>query len=257
MPAENSTTTVAEITNTIVDPETTIFIGNLSRDCTESDIKNIFGDDVEVEIPSRKTKRVFKQRYAFVKFSTKIDFDLIKSKYDKTVIKERGIYIRKALTEEERNAKINERQAAKKNASNTKSTKRKFVRGKAISIPSVREKIPLDEMKRSKDTLYVNNVSYHATKDEVAEFFGTKSELIVLPMRRMKDVKSGRIFYSKSMNRGIAFVTFAEITESIEKKVKDFQGKRFKERDITVDIAATKPLTSEERHDDVTEKSNE
>lgn len=292
--AENNitaTTNASEVTaatpeveapKAIVDPETTVFIGNISRDCTEEDLNDVFSGEfgsVEVEIPSTKSKKgkLFKQRYAFVKFPSKIDFEAIKAKYDKTVIKERGIYIRRALTEEERDANRKARAEKKKErllqnaelkkvakkvakdktgeetsveakaeSENTDATKdgngdKKFTRSKAVPAPPRREKVPLESMQRSTDTLYVNNVPYFATKEELAEFFGTKPELVVLPLRRMKDVKTKRVFYSKSMNRGIAFVTFENLSEGISQKAEQYNGKTLKDRELTVDIAATKP----------------
>ncbi|AET41686.1 RNA-binding protein Ecym_8417 [Eremothecium cymbalariae DBVPG len=232
-----------------VDPNTTIFIGNLTGDCSEDDLKQVFGLDVDVEIPSNKTGKFYKQRYAFVKFPVKIDFDAVKEKYDKTVVKDRAIYIRQALTREQRDQQKQQKRGGL-NARGTSSRRgKKFVRGQAVPAPPQREKVPLDQMQRSFDTLYVNNIPYYATKEEIAEFFGTKAELIVLPMRRMRDTVSNRYFYSKSMNRGIAFVAFEGMSEgddAITRKMEEFQSKTLKDREITVDVAATKPESDDQ-----------
>ncbi|SCV04365.1 LANO_0G09758g1_1 [Lachancea nothofagi CBS 11611] len=261
-----------QLPRTIVDPETTIFVGNVARDCEEADLQSVFEEDVEVEIPSVKSGRLFKQRYAFVKFPSKIDFDAIKTKYDKTVVKERGIYIRRAQTEEERDEKRKARASRPKKTSTQRSSddavetidnsesgeidpvtgepsqsSRKPARS-AIPAPPKRQerpRAPLESMERSTDTLYVNNVPYMATKEQVAEFFNTKPELVVLPLRRMRNVKTKQFFYSKRMNRGIAFVTFEDCSD-IAQKVTEFQGKAFNDRELAVDVAALKPPREEE-----------
>ncbi|CEP61521.1 uncharacterized protein LALA0_S03e04720g [Lachancea lanzarotensis] len=255
-----------ETPRTIVDPETTIFVGNVARECQEADLQAVFGDQVEVEIPSAKNGKSFKQRYAFVKFPSKIDFDAIKAQYDKTVIKDRGIYIRRAQTEEERDEKRQARisKSRKQQASKNQETEaaaetgagassrdnqtdaaaedRKPVRSAIPAPPKRQEKprAPLESMERTTDTLYVNNVPYMATKEQVAEFFGTEPDLVVMPLRRMRNVKTKQYFYSKKMNRGIAFVTFKNCSD-IAQKVTEFQGKSFNDRELAVDVAALKP----------------
>lgn len=233
-----------------VDPETTIFVGNVAKDCTEDDLKKLFEGEfgsVEVEIPSTKFKegRTFYNRYAFVKFPQKVDVDAIKEKYDKEVVKEKGIYIRKALTQEERDAerqeRIRNRKANGRGRGDAVAGRFASTRGAAVPAPPRKDKTPLEEMERSKDTLYVNNIPYYATKEELGEFFGTKPELIVLPMRRMRDTKTKRVFFSKKMNRGIAFVTYEDLIEDISQKVDAFQGKLLQERPIAVDVAALRP----------------
>ena len=260
-PVTEAAPVASEESRTIVDPETTIFIGNVARDCAEEDLKKIFEEDVEVEIPSVKSGRSFKQRYAFVKFPQKIDFDAIKSKYDKTVIKERGIYIRRAQTEEERDAKRKARAERPKkvpaaaaastpetSANGTADAADKKPARSAIPAPpkkQERTRAPLESMERSTDTLYVNNVPYFATKEELADFFGTTPELVVLPLRRMRNVKTKQFFYHKRMNRGIAFVTF-ENCQDITQKVQEFQGKSLNDRELAVDVAALKPPREEQ-----------
>ncbi|EDO14339.1 hypothetical protein Kpol_175p2 [Vanderwaltozyma polyspora DSM 70294] len=262
-----------------VDPETTIFVGNIANESTEDDVKQVFNEEfgsVEVEFPSSANPRgrVYYSKYAFVKFPQKIDVDAIKEKYDKKVINEKGIFIRKALTAEEREA---ERKARQANRRGTRGSFRGRGRGGsrggrggrggsrggfrshglAVPAPPRKEKIPLTEMERSKDTLYVNNVPYYATKEELAEFFGTTPELVVLPMRRMKDMRTKRVFFSKRMNRGIAFVTFADLTSDISNKVENFQGKTLQDREITVDIAALKPHFDDEEETQEIEAATE
>lgn len=234
-----------------VDPETTIFVGNVASGVTGEDLKQVFQEEfsgqVEVEIPAPATTtkgKVLPRRYAFVKFPQKIDVEAIKSKYDKTVVKEKGIFIRKALTEEERDT---QRKTKKQQRKNTKKGS-KFPKFRtAVSAPPNKEKPPLEEMERSNDTLYVNNIPYSATKEQLAEFFGTKPELIVLPMRRMRNTKTNKVFYSKKMNRGIAFVTFENLEVDIKNKVEEFQSKTLQDRPIVVDVAALRQQTNDEQ----------
>ncbi|QLG75046.1 hypothetical protein HG535_0H03730 [Zygotorulaspora mrakii] len=237
-----------------IDPETTIFVGHLPLECTEQDLEKLFsGEDeaVEVEIiPTRsKTGRSMNTRYGFVKFPQKVDFDAIKEKYDRAPVNEKPISVRKVLTQEERSAerekKMRNRKYSRNGAQGARDASRPGNfgnRGPAVPDPPKKDKTPLEEMERSTDTLYVNNIPYHATKEELGEFFGTEPELIVLPMRRMKDTETKRVFFSKKMNRGIAFVTFESLSEGeITQKVESFQGKSFQERPITVDVAAVRP----------------
>lgn len=220
--------TVEDLTRTTVDPETSIFVGNLSPDTTVQDLRNVFGDAVDIEIPSSQTSKRFSKIFAFVKYDDKIDVEELKSKYDKTVIKDKSIYITRALSPEDF--------ASRKQKNGGR-------RGKAVPAPPTktkRKQVPLDEMERSTNTLYVNNVPYHTTKAEIAGFFGTTEDSIILPMRRMRDTKTKKVFFSKSSNRGIAFVTYPEGVD-IDTKAKEFQGKFFQERELTVDVAANKP----------------
>lgn len=250
----NNNTAAAPVATTPkapVDPETTIFVGNVASGVTGEDLKQVFQEEfsgqVEVEIPAPATTtkgKVLPRRYAFVKFPQKIDVEAIKSKYDKTVVKEKGIFIRKALTEEERDT---QRKTKKQQRKNTKKGS-KFPKFRtAVSAPPNKEKPPLEEMERSNDTLYVNNIPYSATKEQLAEFFGTKPELIVLPMRRMRNTKTNKVFYSKKMNRGIAFVTFENLEADIKNKVEEFQSKTLQDRPIVVDVAALRQQTNDEQ----------
>lgn len=249
----NGSNSIAAAPKTVVDPETTIFVGNVSVEATEPDLKELFveefGDLVEVEIPvPAKTGRgrVLDRKYAFVKFPSKIDVEAIKGKYDKSVVKEKGIFIRRALTEEERNEQRKSKRQQQQQRRKAKAGNFPKFRT-AVSAPPIKEKPPLEEMERSNDTLYVNNIPYSATREELAEFFGTKPELIVLPMRRMRNTKTDKLFYSKKMNRGIAFVTFENLQGDIKNKVDEFQSKTLQDRPIVVDVAALRQPNNREK----------
>ncbi|BAP74095.1 single-stranded nucleic acid-binding protein [Kluyveromyces marxianus] len=224
-----------EQTNTkiVVDPESSVFVGNLSPETTAEDLKQVFGESVKVEIPTFQSDRTYPRIFAFVTFEDKVDVEELKEKFDKTVIKDKSIYVTKVLTPEEQQLKKQKRRANQ--------------RGKAVPAPPKKNKetkVPLEQMERSKDTLYVNNIPYHTTKNEIASFFGTSEESVVLPMRRMKDTATKRVFFSKKYNRGIAFVSFPEGTD-IEAKAAEFNGKTFEDRELTVDVAANKPAHNE------------
>ncbi len=227
---------------TVIDPEDTIFIGNVAHECTEDDLKQLFveefGDEVSVEIPIKEHTdgHIPASKHALVKFPTKIDFDNIKENYDTKVVKDREIHIKRARTPGQM------QRGGFRGRGNFRG--RGGARGGFNG--QKREKIPLDQMERSKDTLYINNVPFKATKEEVAEFFGTDADSISLPMRKMRDQHTGRIFTSDSANRGMAFVTFSGENVDIEAKAEEFKGKVFGDRELTVDVAVIRPENDEE-----------
>lgn len=239
-----------------IDPEDTIFIGNVSYEVTEDDLKEIFTEEfgqVEVDIPEKPHREghVPASRHAFVKFPKKIDFDAIKEKYDLKNIKEREIHIKKAKTAEELHSLSQRRFRHRNNGGRGGFGHRGGFAGRGRNggrsgFQQRREKIPLDQMERSKDTLYVNNIPFDATREQLAEFFGVQVESVVLPMRRMRNHNTGRTYTSNKYNRGIAFVTFADIADDISKKVEEFNGKSIQDREIVVDIAVLRPESDEE-----------
>lgn len=272
-----------------VDPETTIFIGNVAIDSTEYDIKKIFqgefGDDLIIDIPETPRQRpnghIPQSKHALVKFQNKIDFDAIKEKYDLTELNEREIHIKRARTSEELHAIAERRYNNRGNfrGGNRGGFRGNFrggrggafrggargnFRGGARGGSARREKIPLDQMERSKDTLYVNNVPFSVTKEALAEFFNTDIDHIVLPMKKLRNYVSGKVYESDKLNRGIAFITYeglADIDQGINKKVDEFNGKTLEDRVITVDVAVEKPVqpeqpeqseTNGESHEDAT-----
>lgn len=261
-----------------VDPETTIFIGNVAIESTEDDIKQIFqdefGNDLEIDIPETPRQRpnghVPQSKHALVKFPTKIDFDQIKEKYDLYELKDREIHIKKARTSEElhalaqrrfQNHQFHNRGGFRGGRGGFRGGRGGFRGGRGGFRGgrggfSRREKVPLDQMERSKDTLYVNNVPFHVTKDVLAEFFGTSEDHIVLPMKKMRNYISGKVYESNRQNRGIAFITFeglADQVEGINKKVEEFNGKTLEDRIITVDVAVERPEPQHEQDENENE----
>lgn len=258
------------VSKLLVDPETTIFIGNVAIEATEDDIKNIFkeefGEDLTIDIPETPRQKpnghVPQSKHALVQFPSKIDFDAIKEKYDLTPLKEREIHIKKGRTSEELHSFAQRRFRHRGNfrgGSHRGNFRGGHHRGGFRGghhrggfrgdNSHKKEKIPLDQMERSKDTLYVNNVPFNTTKDALAEFFGTKVENVVLPMRKLRNFRSGKMYESDKLNRGIAFITFEGLNEQedgISKKVEEFNGKSLGDRTITVDIAVIKPENTEE-----------
>lgn len=274
------------VSKLLVDPETTIFIGNVAIEATEDDIKNIFkeefGEDLTIDIPETPRQKpnghVPQSKHALIQFSSKIDFDAIKEKYDLTQLKEREIHIKKARTSEELHAFAQRRFRHRGNFRG--GAHRGNFRGGAHrgngrgghhrgnfrgghrrggfrgNNYHKKERIPLDQMERSRDTLYVNNVPFNTTKDMLAEFFGTKVENIVLPMRKLRNFRSGKIYESDKLNRGIAFITFEDLSDQedgISKKVEEFNGKNLGDRTITVDVAVIKPEDIEKNESEAEE----
>lgn len=285
------------VSKLLVDPETTIFIGNVAVEATEDDIKNIFkgefGEDLIIDIPETPRQKpnghVPQSKHALVQFPSKIDFETVKEKYDLTQLKEREIHIKKARTSEELHSFAQRRFRHRGNfrgGSHRGNFRGGSHRGNGRgghhrgnfrgghrrggfrgNNSQKKEKIPLDQMERSKDTLYVNNVPFNTTKDVLAEFFGTKVENIVLPMKKLRNFRSGKVYESDTLNRGIAFITFEDLDnqeDAIAKKVEEFNGKDLGDRTITVDIAVIKPeniekneSASESEAEEATEEEEE
>lgn len=248
------------------DPETTVFVGNVDSNATSAELKAVFGNEVEVEIPviNKRDGRMIQTRHAFVKFPSTINPQEIKEKFDGEMILDKPIFIKKALTNEQlsnQRSRFSFRGGSHRGYfrggySRGGSQRGGYFRGNSRGGNVFRgngrynnprkERVPLEEMERSTDTVYVNNVAYSATKEEIAEFFGTTPELVVLPMKRIRDYRTRKFFFSKTVNRGIAFVTFENLTGDIKSKVDEFNGKSFKDRELSLDVAAKKPVFDEE-----------
>ncbi|CAI4063329.1 Sbp1p SKDI_08G0080 [Saccharomyces kudriavzevii IFO 1802] len=247
---------------TVIDPEDTIFIGNVAHECTEDDLKQLFveefGDEVSVEIPVKEHTdgHIPASKHALVKFPFKIEFEDIKDKYDTNVVKDREIHIKRARTPGQMQRGGFRGRGAFRGRAGFRGGLRGGFRGRGNFRGrggarggfngQKKEKIPLDQMERSKDTLYVNNVPFKATKEEVAEFFGTNADSVSLPMRKMRDQHTGKIFTSDSANRGMAFVTFNDENINIDRKADEFKGQVFGDRELTVDVAVVRPENDEE-----------
>ncbi|CCF59934.1 hypothetical protein KAFR_0I01530 [Kazachstania africana CBS 2517] len=275
-----STTEVENITSQVenmdiqektpIDPETTIFIGNVAHECTEDDLKKIFqGEfgDVEVDMPKKENREghIPASKHAFVIFPQKIDFVAIKEKYDLTSINDREIHIKRAKTPSTLRALAERRYGGRGNFRGRQVGSRGNFRGSrggfrggrggfrgGFQSSQRREKVPLDQMEKSKDTIYVNNVPFDSTKEQLAEFFGVSVESVVLPMRRLRNFRTGRSFPSDRHNRGIAFITFEEFTGDIVAKAEELNGKKLGERALVVDVAAVKP-----EHEEAEESEDE
>lgn len=244
----------------VIDPETTVFIGNVAHEATEEDLENVFKGEfgsVEVTIPEKEHigDHIPVSKHAFVKFPQTIDFDAIKTKYDLTVIKEREIHIKRARTADELRGSSRGRFGRGRGGIRGRGGRgsRGSFRGRGRGGFARRPRIPLDEMERSTDTLYVNNVPFDATKDQLADFFGASVESIVLPMRRLRDEVTRKTIPSDKFNRGMAFVTFTNLSGKISDKVDEFNGKSLADRALIVDVAVVKP---EEDHENTDETSN-
>ncbi|CCD26194.1 Sbp1p NDAI_0H00200 [Naumovozyma dairenensis CBS 421] len=251
----------------VINPATTIFVGNVAHEATVEDLENVFKDEfgsVEIDLPNKehhnKAGHAPASKHALVIFPQEIDYDAIKAKYDTTVIHEREIHIKRAKTADQLRNFASQRGGYRGNFRGGRAGFRGGLRGgRGGSFRGgrggfrggrggfgIREKDTLDEMERSKDTLYVNNLPYSATAIEIAELFGTKPELIVLPKRRMRDEATGKLFMSDTLNRGIAFVTFEGLTSDIADKRDELQGRTLQDRELVIDVAVVKPKLEEE-----------
>lgn len=133
---------------------------------------------------------------------------------------------------------------------------------RADSIPSSKENashleeneenIPSDNNRRlhniakSKDTLFVSNLPFVISTEELSNFFSVEESCIHLPMRKLQDLQTGRIVLSENKNRGFSFVTFNkfEENETIDTKVNLLSGKVLHDRKLHVDVATEKKRQS-------------
>lgn len=240
-------------TKPALDPETTVFIGNVALDATPEDLKDIFKDDyksVEVDIPEKEHKgnHIPVSKHAFVKFPVTIDFDDIKTKFDLAVINDREIHIKKVRSPDELRD-LNKNRFGRGSFRGRGRGRGNF-RGRGRGGFNRSPRIPLSDMERSTDTLYVNNVPFEATKKEIANFFDTTEDCIVLPMRRLRDEVTGKSVPSDKFNRGLAFVKFESLPSTITEKVTQFNGQTFGTRELIVDVAVVKPTVPEETHEE-------
>ena len=79
----------------------------------------------------------------------------------------------------------------------------------------------------AKNKLYVGNLAYTTTGDELKEYFGQIGEVVEAVV--ISDKMSGR-------SKGFGFVTMAD-DETADKAVKELDGKDFGGRPIKVNIA--------------------
>ncbi|KTB14717.1 Single-stranded nucleic acid-binding protein [Nakaseomyces glabratus] len=243
-----------------IDPEDTIFIGNVAHECSPEDIEAIFKEefgDVQVDIPQKEHKEhTPASKHALVKFPSQIDYTALKEKYNRTVVKEREIHIKKARTQEElRNMSRFRRGGFRGGRGGFRGGRGGFRGGRGgfrggrggfrggrggFRGGRNQNRVPLSELERSTDTLYINNVPYDATKEELASLFGTTAENVSMPMRKSRDHETGALVASETLNRGMAFVTYAEFTGDISAKASEFNGKTLKDRALIVDVAVVK-----------------
>ncbi|SMN20462.1 similar to Saccharomyces cerevisiae YHL034C SBP1 Putative RNA binding protein [Maudiozyma saulgeensis] len=243
-----------------LDPETTVFIGNVALDATVEDLEKLFKDDyesVEVDIPEKEHKgaHVPLSKHAFVKFPVTIDFDDIKTKFDLAVINDRAIHIKRVRSPDELRGANRGRFG--RGSFRGRGRGRGSFRGRGRGGFSRGPKIPLSEMERSTDTIYINNVPFETTKTELAEFFGTNEDSVVLPMRRLRDEVTRRSVPSDKYNRGMAFIKFDNLSGSIADKAGEFDGKSLGDRTLVVDVAVVKPALPEQAEDEETAVDSE
>ena len=101
--------------------------------------------------------------------------------------------------------------------------------------------MPLSELERSTDTLYVNNIPFETTRAEVAETFEVPIDSVVVPMRRVRDRETGKSTPSDKFNRGMAFITFQNLPGTIAEKAAEYTDKQIGDRTLVVDVAVVRP----------------
>ncbi|KAL3231738.1 Single-stranded nucleic acid-binding protein [Nakaseomyces bracarensis] len=260
-----------------IDPEDTIFIGNVAHEAVPEDLEAVFKEEfgeVQVDIPQKEHKgdHVPASKHALVKFPNKIDYTALKEKYNMTVVQEREIHIKKARTQDElrnmskfRRGRGGFRGGFRGGRGGFRGGRGGFrggrggFRGGRGGFRGGRNanRVPLSELERSTDTLYINNVPYDATKEDLASLFGTNSESISMPMRKIRDHETGTLVPSDSLNRGMAFVTFANFNGDINAKAAEFNGKTLNDRALIVDVAVVKQEEKEDKEEEKEEETEE
>jgi RNA recognition motif-containing protein len=93
-----------------------------------------------------------------------------------------------------------------------------------------REKVYIMAIKDDENKVFVGNLSFRVSEDEVREFFATCGEVseCVIPLSK-----------EDNRPRGFAFVTYAN-AESADKAIKELDGQEFSGRAIKVNKAQSK-----------------
>lgn len=101
--------------------------------------------------------------------------------------------------------------------------------------------------KKSDNTIYISNIPYDISRKQLAEFLKVKEEAVSLPMRKLQDLRTGKIFTSKTTNRGYSFINFknCDPKDPIEQKVEQLQGQILDNRRLIIDIAIVKEKYSD------------
>ncbi|ODV88606.1 hypothetical protein CANCADRAFT_125704 [Tortispora caseinolytica NRRL Y-17796] len=103
------------------------------------------------------------------------------------------------------------------------------------------KKINPDDAKPSKDTIYISNVDYTSTPDELTEFvkgLGIEPKEVNIPRRRLPFHfwKKNQLLGTPIKGRGFAFVKVSS-EEELAKAVELLNGKTFKDRVLTAVVA--------------------
>ncbi|EDO14717.1 hypothetical protein Kpol_311p2 [Vanderwaltozyma polyspora DSM 70294] len=201
---------------------TSIFVGNLGLNVDENDLRELFQEfEIESITISKSKNQMILNLYSIITINGTVDIKEAKSKYDNYKLKDTNIRVHPV-----RRPQLKRKSSAR--SSNSFNSQRSML-SRSSSKNLQKEK--------SKDTVYVNNVSYETTKEEIADFFGTNIDMVVLPMRKIKNHKTNKIHFSRKFNKGIAFVTFPELDKDITEIVDKFQGKKLNDRILATDIA--------------------
>lgn len=103
------------------------------------------------------------------------------------------------------------------------------------------------KQKKSNNTIYISNIPYDISRKQLAAFLKVEEESVSLPMRKLQDLRTGKIFTSKISNKGYSFIKFedCDTNEPIEQKVEQLQGQTLDNRRLIIDIAIIKEKYSD------------
>lgn len=264
--------------------EERVYVGNVDFNATEEELQALFEglNIVSVEIPSKKItrgKKSFVKRlgFGFVQFASKEDADQAIEDYNNKEFKGRQIYVKKALppaTEDEKKEKTEAYFAKQKELRAAKAKKKKDAlkaanAGESAEVAEgterngdsdgskhqnngeakVQDASKTPDGNKSKDTVFITNLDYKANAKVLSQLFSDLNPVwIHVPRRRVAFHVLKRYQAKKRpiFNKGIAFAKFAD-EETQLKAISEFNGKEINERNIIVEAAVDREVSSAEK----------
>lgn len=219
-----------ENSNSKPDLKSTVYIGNLPSKTHRNDLKLFLKDEPNVSSILLRSKKIYIEgrqqilKFAFVSFSERIYIEKLNIKYQKINF-------------------LNDKPLSFENIHVAKRTKTR--RSKATIKPD--KKIPLSNVEKSNNTIFIRNVPYSISKEQLANFLNLDVELISMPMRKVKDLETGKIIRSQERNRGYAFATYNKLhaSEKIDDKVLELNGKKLNNRKLFVAVSIARDKENE------------
>jgi RNA recognition motif-containing protein len=221
-----------------------VYVGNLPFKTNYQELRGLFEDYNLLSVTIPKAKVASKQGgffykklgYAFAEFGSKEEAERVVNELDEKVLNDRKLSIKLAKTERKPKKERDEKEVQKDQADNKndKSEEKSNTNGAAAAKKERRPKrAPAPD---SKDTVFLANVPVGTTVEEIQELFvgfDVKEVKTVNKDQRTIRRKGGAITQEP---RTLAFVRFADETVQ-QKAIAEFDGKKFKDVDLSVKVA--------------------